>query len=98
MAFALLRISLLVTQERGPWDVFLKIREIAGIQHDTQGEPDMWTENFITGVLTCVWCFSMWFAFVITVAYALYPVITVWICMPFSFSAVVVLANNILNE
>ncbi len=98
MAFATFRFAIFFTQERGPGDIFLKIREAAGIQHDTLGEPDMWTENFIAEVLTCVWCFSMWFSFGVVIAYAVVPVWTIWICLPFSLSSVALLANNILRE
>lgn len=56
------RISSLLVHEDGPWKAFRRLREWAGIQHDEAGEILMIPDGFFAGVLSCVWCCSMWAA------------------------------------
>lgn len=61
---AVWRVSSLLVHEQGPFNVFTKIRELAGIQHDTDGKVWIIPSNFFAQVLSCVWCVSLWVSFV----------------------------------
>lgn len=56
------RISSLLVREDGPFFVFRKLREITGIEHDDEGDIFMIPETFFAGLLSCVWCCSVWVA------------------------------------
>ncbi len=69
-SFAGWRIASLLVAEPGPFDVFKRIRALAGIH---EGEP--YTDNTLRGALGCVWCASMYTA---PVCYAVAEWIAVW--------------------
>ena len=56
---AVWRLSHMLVNERGPFDVFCVIRAINGIKHDSDGFPSSWSGN---PVLSCLWCTSVWVA------------------------------------
>ncbi|MBU1777991.1 MAG: DUF1360 domain-containing protein [Gammaproteobacteria bacterium] len=62
LSLATWRTASLLVHEDGPWMVFRRLRERAGIVHDEQGEAAMIPDGFLAGVLSCVWCSSMWTA------------------------------------
>lgn len=49
------RLALMLVVEDGPWDVFRRLRERAGIR---PGEID----GFAALLLACLWCTSVWTA------------------------------------
>lgn len=53
------RLSNALVYERGPFDIFIKLREATGIKHNFFGERTSWTD---TQVLSCIWCTSFWVA------------------------------------
>lgn len=56
------RVASLFVKEKGPGDIFLHIREMAGIQHDEDKEIFMVPDGFLPGLLSCIWCASLWVA------------------------------------
>ena len=56
------RLTALVSYERGPGDVFLRLREALGFQHREDGEPTAWPDSFLAGALACPWCMGIWMA------------------------------------
>lgn len=56
------RLSSLAVRERGPWDLFVRMRALAGISHDELGKPVEIPDNVLAGILSCVWCSSVWIA------------------------------------
>ena len=56
------RVSALMSYERGPGDVFLRLREALGFQHDERGEPTAWPETLLAKLISCSWCLSLWAA------------------------------------
>jgi hypothetical protein len=54
------RVASLFVNERGPGDVFLRLRRWAGIEHDDSGLKTIIPDNFVAGLLSCVWCCSVW--------------------------------------
>lgn len=56
------RLASLLTSEDGPGYFFQKIRELAGITHDEDGNILEIPDTFLAGILSCVWCCSIWVA------------------------------------
>lgn len=59
-ALAVWRISSLLVNEDGPFDIFIKLRWKAGVRFDKESEP--YGTNVISKGLLCVWCVSVWIA------------------------------------
>lgn len=95
---ALWRISSLFTKERGPFDVFVKVRTLTGIQHDEQGMPWIIPDNVFAQIVSCVWCFSIWASFGLSIlAYFFYD-FALLLSTVFAFSAGAVLLEIYANK
>lgn len=62
IAAAAWRMAALISYERGPFDIFLRLRERLNVTHDDSGVPISWPDGFITSLVSCVWCLSLWTA------------------------------------
>ena len=58
VALAVWRVSSLLVNEDGPFDIFAKIRYWVGVRFNQLSEP--YGINVISKGLTCVWCTSVW--------------------------------------
>lgn len=63
LVLAVWRITSLVSLEDGPWDIFAKFRHFIGVRYDEYSQPTIFKNTFAKGIV-CVWCASVWFAFV----------------------------------
>lgn len=52
------RLSHLLSQERGPYDLLGKLRDWAGVYYDEQSACQGKTE--LASALCCIWCTSFW--------------------------------------
>lgn len=77
IALAAWRLAVLLVAERGPFDAALRLREMAGIVHDDEGEPVGIPETTIARALACVWCSSVWTAMLTVAAWVYAPVVVV---------------------
>lgn len=91
------RISSLIVHEAGPWSVFRKLRERAGIVHDEQGEPIVIPDGFFPGLLSCVWCSSIWVAAGLMLAWLLLPMFIGLFAAVMVFSAVAILMEKVVR-
>lgn len=89
------RISSLLVREDGPFFLFKRLRERAGIEHGESGDVFMVPETFWAGMLSCVWCCSMWVAFSWFVFWVIWPEIAVMCGMPFAVSAGAILLERV---
>jgi hypothetical protein len=62
VALAAWRLASLLNRERGPFDVFVRLRRCAGVEHDDAGVPLGWPDTTIGGMFACIWCMSIWTA------------------------------------
>ena len=66
LILAAFRLSALLTFDRGPFDIFVKIRELSGIKY-IETEKDVQPiviipDRFFAGLLSCFGCISTWVA------------------------------------
>jgi hypothetical protein len=64
------RISAFVVYDIGPWQVFSRLREMAGLEYDDHGRVTG-SKSRLLGALGCLWCFSIWVGFLMTGVYLL---------------------------
>lgn len=78
MCFATWRMSSLITNEEGPFNVFLKLRSLAGITHHDDGTIANIPDKFTAKLISCLWCVSIWMGGIIYLIWLFCPV-AVWI-------------------
>jgi len=67
LSLAAWRLAALLVYEAGPWDIFRRLRERIGIQHDDSGQPASWPDGGLGRLFACVWCVSFWTTLVVCV-------------------------------
>ena len=97
LSLAAWRISNMFVVEKGPFNLFWKIREWAGIQHNGEGEPFAYPETFFAQLISCVWCMSVWVGAAWAVTWFLLPVVTLKVAVVFALSAGAILIDNHLK-
>ena len=98
-ALCIWRASVMLVEERGPWDVFVHLREKAGIEHDDAGVPVAWKDGLFASLLQCVWCTSVWVAAAYVILYVLLPQeILMLVSMPFALSAAAILIDSCVHK
>ena len=90
------RISSLLVNETGPFDVFVKIREVFWIKHKDKA-PYEYPETFFAQLLSCVWCVSVWVGLFVTLAWFFVPSVAFLVCLPLSLSAIAVVVQKIIT-
>lgn len=95
LVLATFRITSLLVNEDGPLNLLLKFRWLVGIKIDENGEV-YGTNVFATG-LSCFRCTSIWAAIGWSMLYFAFPVVTLWIALPFALSTGTILVNRWLN-
>jgi hypothetical protein len=91
------RISSLLVNEAGPFDIFVKIREVFGIKHKDK-IPYEYPETFFTQLLSCVWCVSIWVAMVVTLLWLSIPVVAFVLSLPFAISAGAIIIDRLKSQ
>lgn len=87
------RLSSLLASEPGPWDVFGRLRHLAGVRLDDVGTP-YGLDELARGLL-CVKCNSVWIGLSWAVTYYLWPDLTFWLALPLALSAGAILLNSV---
>lgn len=71
LGLAAWRMAALLAYERGPFNVFMRLRQVLGFTHYDSGEPHIWPDNAVGRLFSCVWCLGLWTA---AAAYGLWQV------------------------
>lgn len=80
------RIASLFVNESGPFRIFLELREWSGITHDESGRAVEVPDNFSAQLFSCVWCFSIWVGFFLTIFWLISPDWSLRFSVPFALS------------
>lgn len=73
------RLTALLSYERGPWDIFLRVRERMGFQHDETGQPVVWPDRNLPRLVACPWCLGVWVTPTVGLLWLLWPPVVVLI-------------------
>lgn len=83
--FGVMRLSVMIATENGPWDVFVKLRMHVGVIDD--GTTIVGTNVLSRGII-CVLCNSVWFGMIATLSVLILgSATTMFLLLPFSISA-----------
>lgn len=93
LALATWRIAHMLVKEDGPLDIFYKLHVAVGIVYKEDGEVDeeRSSKSFLSTVLQCVYCTSVWVGLFFTLLGAISIHLAYWVALPFCFSAAAVL-------
>jgi hypothetical protein len=87
LALATWRITSLLVDEYGPWDIFTKLRNKIGIKFNERSEE--YATNELAKFWLCTWCMSVAVGAVLIITYAMWRGI-IWVYTPFAFSTVAI--------
>lgn len=94
LALATWRISSMLVDEPGPFRIFIRIRELTGIKHDMDDNVAMIPDGFLPGILSCVWCTSIYIGLFWTLMYLLCGY-SFYLALPFALSAAAALLSSL---
>lgn len=80
MGLAVWRTANMLVYDEGPGDIFGKLRKIM-VREQDQDKPGSLSQGY-----QCVYCVSVWLALVVFMGYALYPFVTLYICIPLALA------------
>jgi len=92
------RIASLLVQEDGPWNIFMRLRELTGIKHDDDGDVFMIPNGFWPQLFSCIWCCSTWVALCWLVFWMAWPWMALRVAILFGFSTVAILVDERLRS
>lgn len=96
LGLATWRLSSLLVDEDGPFDIFARLRALLGVRYNKSN--DAYSFNQVGTALTCVWCTSIWVAIMLTISYSFYSKETLIVCLPFALSAVAIAIEKGINN
>lgn len=88
LALATWRLSSMIVREAGPFFIFRKIREATGITHEENGAILTVPDNLLAGLISCMWCTSVWMGAIWIVLWVFLPRETIVVASVFTLSAV----------
>jgi hypothetical protein len=95
LGLATWRISSLLVNEDGPWDLLGRLRDTLGVSYDELSRPV--GENVIARALTCVWCVSPYLALAFYLAYQLIPGPTMVLGWILAISSIAIIVEEVAN-
>lgn len=95
LGLATWRISSLLVNEDGPWDVLARLRDTLGVSYNEFSEPV--GSNVVAELLTCVWCISPWIAGLVYGSWLLTPATTLAISTILALSAIAIIVEKWVN-
>lgn len=83
LGLATWRISIMLTSESGPYDIFGKLRDAFGIHYD---EFSVCKGGNVTAALCCAECTSVWVAGFLALVFFILGHYDIWSYFPFVFA------------
>ena len=92
LALATWRISSLLANEDGPYNIFERLRNCVGVYYDDYSNAQ--GKNELAKMLICGWCSSVWIGLVLTIGYWLLGDVVVWLVLPLALSAAAIIIDE----
>lgn len=96
LIFAAWRITSLLVDEDGPFDILAKFRRLAGVYYDEFNNRQ--GKNVVAKAMTCVWCFSVWIAAATAFLSDNVTNVRTYVIEVFWLSACIILLNEVINR
>jgi hypothetical protein len=97
LCLACWRLSHLVQYERGPLAVFARIRHLAAVHHDADGEPLSWPDTELGRLVCCLWCGSVWVGAGLVGLYLYAPNVAIILSLPLALSAAAIVIQEVTD-
>jgi len=89
------RLSALLTDEAGPFDIFEHLRWLVGVRIDDVGQA--YGANVLARGLLCLRCTSVWVSAGWASLYYVLPGMAFWLALPFALSAGAIFVEEIVS-
>lgn len=97
VALAAWRVTYMLVHEEGPFEIFDRIRWLAGIRYDEVSIP--YASNGIAGAFLCVFCLSVWVGLLFAFLSPFYTAdIRSYIVNALSISALIIVLDNLISR
>jgi hypothetical protein len=96
LPFAVWRVSSVLVNEAGPFDMMTKLRNFVGIRYNEYSE--MYTTNTSADLFTCVWCMSVWVSVLLVALLFLQEQISAFVNLVFAASAIAIMIDEIMEN
>ncbi len=96
LGLATWRLTSLLVNERGPWDILERLRYLSGMRYDRDSMPYATTN--LSEVLSCVWCLSVWVGIAFGLFYWLNSSLAVLISLPLALSTTAVIVDRLVTD
>lgn len=90
------RMTSLIGEEVGPFDMFTKIREWLGITHYENGLPMQYPNTFAGKLFSCNYCLSVWIAGFVVALYIFLPTFAIWFALWLTLSTITILLGEVI--
>lgn len=100
LGFAVWRGTSLLSSERGPFDMFEKLRTACGVHYtkDNHGYESPQSDRQLGKLISCPYCISVWLGAIASVLYITFGIVAVWLALPLALSALALLLNSIIER
>ena len=95
LSLATWRISSLLVNEAGPWDIFERLRSLVGVRYDDYSIK--YAKNNLAELFMCVWCMSLWVG-ALWVTMFLVTELAVLLAIPFALSTMTIVVDSFANK
>lgn len=99
LALAVARLSYMLVEEEGPYQMFVLLRQSAGVYHDEYNEVQVRFNNAhqhtLGGIVSCIYCASVWIGAFFALGYLLLPLTTFYFALPFALSALTIFVRKL---
>jgi len=89
LGLAVMRLSMLLGEEDGPWGVLEKFRYMLGVRYDENS--DRYGKSMIARGIICVYCSSVWYGTILAVLYIFLPELALMLSLPLALSMFAIL-------
>lgn len=96
LGLATWRLTSLLVNEEGPWDIFARLRRKLGVRYNERSVA--YGTNLWSDLLLCTWCASVWTGASISLAYLISRPIAVTLCFPLALSSVAMLMDRMVSH
>lgn len=96
LALATWRLSNLLVNEDGPWQMFTRLRTLAGVRYNGE-DFQLEAPTMLAGAFACIWCMSVWVGLFWWALWNAWPSLALWTTTPLAFSAAAILVDRLLD-
>ena len=91
LGLACARLSIMLSEDFGPWDIFEKLRHALGVRYDERSEA--YGTTMLSRGIICPYCNSVWIGIALTILFVLAGDLSLILCLPLSLSMFAILSN-----